>query len=226
MLAGVDAAVEDHRGGARSFDDGWEQVEGGGGAVGLPAAVGRAVDAVGSCVDRASDVLRTGPALKTLTGPAIDAAVANTPGWREADLGAVNGHGNAVSVAQILSAVTLGGTAHDVRLLSPETIDLIFEEQANGVDLVLGIPLRWGVGFALPQLQTLPYIPDERVCFWGGWGSSMSIMDIGRGLTISYMMNRMSAGIIGSENAAEYCDAIYDALRAHPAAGRAQPTHR
>jgi len=139
------------------------------------------------------------PALKTFTGPAIDAAVANTPGWRQADLGAVNGHGNAVSVARILSAVTLGGTAQGVRVLSPETIDLIFEQQASGVDLVVGIPLRRGVGFALPQLETLPYIPDERVCFWGGWGGSMIIIDITRGLTISYMMNRMSAGIIGSE---------------------------
>src|SRR5262249_59967168 len=41
------------------------------------------------------------PAVKTLTGPAIDAGVANTPGWRLADIGAANGHGNARSVARI-----------------------------------------------------------------------------------------------------------------------------
>ena len=38
------------------------------------------------------------PTVRTLTGPAIEAEVANTPGWRRADLGAVNGHGNARSV--------------------------------------------------------------------------------------------------------------------------------
>ena len=38
------------------------------------------------------------PAVKTLTGPAVPAEEANTPAWRRADLGAVNGHGNARSV--------------------------------------------------------------------------------------------------------------------------------
>jgi len=37
------------------------------------------------------------PVVKTLTGPPVAAEVANTPGWRRADLGAVNGHGNARS---------------------------------------------------------------------------------------------------------------------------------
>ena len=41
------------------------------------------------------------PAVKTLTGPVIEADVANMPGWRRADLGAVNGHGNARSVARV-----------------------------------------------------------------------------------------------------------------------------
>ena len=37
-------------------------------------------------------------AVKTLTGPVVEAGVASTPAWRRADLGAVNGHGNARSV--------------------------------------------------------------------------------------------------------------------------------
>ena len=59
------------------------------------------------------------PAVKTLTGPAIDAAVANTPGWRLADIGAANGHGNARSVARIMSVVSRGGEVDGVRLLAP-----------------------------------------------------------------------------------------------------------
>jgi CubicO group peptidase (beta-lactamase class C family) len=157
------------------------------------------------------------PMVKTLTGPRPMAEEANTAGWRRADIGAANGHSNARAVARILSAIALGGEAHGVRLLSPETIDVIFEEQVNGVDVVLGIPLRWGIGFGLPQLDTLPYIPDERICFWGGWGGSMIIMDLGRQMTISYMMNKMGAGLIGSATAAAYCTAIYDCL-----AGRAE----
>jgi CubicO group peptidase (beta-lactamase class C family) len=150
--------------------------------------------------------------VKTLTGPAIDASVANTPAWRRAELGAVNGHGNARSVARMLSALARGGTVDGVRLLGPDTIELIFEEQANGVDLGLGIPLRWGIGYGLPLRETVPWIPDGRVCFWGGWGGSMIIMDLDRRLTISYMMNRMGPGIIGSDRSGTYVQAIYDAL--------------
>jgi len=150
--------------------------------------------------------------VKTLTGPFIEATEANTPAWRRADLGAVNGHGNARSVARILSVIARGGEVDGIRLLRPETIELIFVEQANGVDLVLGVPLRFGIGFGLPQLDTLPYIPDDKICFWGGWGGSVIIMDVGRRVTISYMMNKMGPGIIGSERSAEYGQAIYDAL--------------
>ena len=152
------------------------------------------------------------PAVKTLTGPAIDAAVASTPGWRLADIGAANGHGNARSVARIMSVVARGGQIGGVRLLGPGTIDLIFREQRNGVDLVLGVPLRLGIGYGLPRPDLLPWLPDERICFWGGWGGSMIIMDTGRRMTISYMMNKMAPGIIGSDRSATYGQAIYDAV--------------
>ncbi len=64
--------------------------------------------------DRVSDVVPPPPlsidleavgldsvAVKTLTGPLVDASVAWTDGWRAADIGAANGHGNARSVARI-----------------------------------------------------------------------------------------------------------------------------
>jgi CubicO group peptidase (beta-lactamase class C family) len=148
---------------------------------------------------------------KTFTGPAPTAETANTPGWRNADIGAANGHGNARSVARILSTISLGGEVDGVRLLSPKTIALIFDEQANGVDLVLGVPLRFGIGYGLPS-ETVPYLPDGRICFWGGWGGSMIVMDLDRNLTFSYMMNKMAAGIIGSERSAGYLEAAYRAL--------------
>ena len=152
------------------------------------------------------------PTVKTLTGPFVLAEVANTPGWRRADIGGANGHGNARSVARIMSAVARGGEVDGVRLLGQDTIDLIFREQQNGIDLVLGVPLRFGIGYGLPQLDILPWLPDERICYWGGWGGSMIVMDVGRRMTISYMMNKMGPGIIGSERSAEYGQAIYAAL--------------
>ncbi|GLY43339.1 EstA family serine hydrolase [Amycolatopsis sp. NBRC 101858] len=150
---------------------------------------------------------------RTLAGPAVDAALANTAAWRHADIGAVNGHGNARSVARMLSALALGGTVGGVRLLGPDTIDLVFAEQADGTDLGLGIPLRWGIGYALPRPDALPWVPDGKVCFWGGWGGSVIITNLDRRLTIAYVMNKMAPGIIGSDRSTTYVDAIYRALR-------------
>lgn len=151
------------------------------------------------------------PMVKTFTGPVADASAANTPGWRRADMGAVNGHGNARSVARLLSAITLGGEVDGVHLLSPKTIDLIFDQQSDGPDLVLGVPFRFGIGYALPN-ETVPYVPDGRVCFWGGWGGSLIVMDLERRMTFSYMMNRMGAGIVGSPRSEAYLRAAYAAL--------------
>jgi CubicO group peptidase (beta-lactamase class C family) len=145
-------------------------------------------------------------------GPPADAENANTPGWRRADLGALNGHGNARSVARILSTLAQDGTVDGVRLLSPDTIALIFEEQSHGPDLVLGVPLRFGIGFALPETETVPYIPQGRTCYWGGWGGSLIVTDLDTRTTMSYMMNKMAPGIIGSDRSEAYIRAIQACL--------------
>jgi CubicO group peptidase (beta-lactamase class C family) len=157
---------------------------------------------------------RNSPMYKTFVGPPANAEAANTPAWRQADMGALNGHGNARSVARMLSTITLGGESEGVRLLSPKTIDLIFDEQVDGIDLVLGVPLRWGIGYALAQPGVHPTVPmpDGRVCFWGGWGGSMILMDLDRRITVAYMMNKMAPGIIGSARSAAYLRAAYQAL--------------
>ena len=152
------------------------------------------------------------PVYKTFTGPVADAAAANTPAWRRAELGALNGHGNARSVARILRVLALGGEVGGVRLLSPDAIGLIFDEQSHGPDLVLGVPLRFGIGYALPETETVPYIPPGRTCFWGGWGGSVILMDLDARTTISYMMNKMGPGIIGSDRSEAYVRAIQDCL--------------
>jgi Beta-lactamase len=45
------------------------------------------------------------------------------------------GSANARSVARIQSIVSNGGEVDGVRLLSPRTIELIFDQQSDGVDL-------------------------------------------------------------------------------------------
>ena len=137
-----------------------------------------------------------GVMVKTFTGPAPDAAVAWTPEWRQADIGAANGHGNARSVAWVQSAITNGGVVGGHQVLRPETIELIFDEQANGMDLVLGVDSRFGIGYGLPNSQ-MPVPDGLKLCYWGGWGGSIVINDLTHGLTLTYMMNRMESGLVG-----------------------------
>jgi CubicO group peptidase (beta-lactamase class C family) len=151
--------------------------------------------------------------VKTFTGPAPDASVAWTSEWRQADIGAANGHGNARSVARIQSIVANGGEVDGVRLLSPATIDRIFDVQASGVDQVLMIPSVFGLGYALAG-PSYPYLPaDSRICFWGGWGGSVIIVDTTKRMTIAYMMNRMDAGLVGDARGEALVRAAYAAIR-------------
>jgi CubicO group peptidase (beta-lactamase class C family) len=152
------------------------------------------------------------PMYKTFTGPVAEAGNANTAAWRQADMGALNGHANARSVVRIIKALSLGGAVDGTRLLSPETIDLIFDEQSHGTDLVLAVPLRFGIGYALPETETVPYVPQGRCCYWGGWGGSVIMADLDRRVTLGYMMNNMAAGIIGSDRSEAYVRAAYACL--------------
>jgi CubicO group peptidase (beta-lactamase class C family) len=161
---------------------------------------------------------------KTFTGPSFDADAANTPAWRAADLGAANGHGNARSLAEILAPLARAGASARGRLLTPGTVGLILDEQTCGPDLVNGLHLRWGIGFALPDRRTLPWNLEGRVAYWGGWGGSMVIMDLDRRMTISYVMNNMAASILGSKRSAAYVTAVYRALGADIGAGPGAPS--
>ncbi|KAK1515974.1 beta-lactamase [Colletotrichum costaricense] len=152
---------------------------------------------------------------KATTNPPIQAQIANTPGWRLAELGASNGHATAKGLARILSVVSLGGEVDGVRLLSPKTIDLIFREQILGRDLVFGDQTSFGMGFALTARGTIAdWLPEGRVCFWGGWGGSIVIADQTRGVTIAYTMNKMENAGLANYRTKKYVEAVYDAINA------------
>ncbi|WP_082974404.1 serine hydrolase domain-containing protein [Mycobacterium sp. E1715] len=156
------------------------------------------------------------PMYKTFAAipPAAETALAaETTAWRRAEIGSANGHANARSLVRALSPISLGGKINGVRFLRPDTIDLIFEEQANGTDLVLAMPARWGIGFALPHPEAVPDIPDERTCYWGGWGGSMVVMNVDRRTTFAYVMNKMGQVTSGgTDRTRKYTRLIYEAL--------------
>jgi CubicO group peptidase (beta-lactamase class C family) len=150
---------------------------------------------------------------KVVTNPNLDPWLANTAEWRRADLSAANGHGNSRSLARMLSLISLGGKLTGCeRLLSEKTIDLIFEEQANGIDLVIGAPLRRGLGYGLAPTVIMNWLPEGRICYWLGLGGSFVVMDLDRRMTIAYAMNKMAENGAVNERLEEYGEAIYEAL--------------
>jgi CubicO group peptidase (beta-lactamase class C family) len=152
---------------------------------------------------------------KTLLNPTPDANIANQDFWRSAVVPAGNGYTNARGIAKLLSFISCNGTIGSTTLLKPETIDLIFKEQTLGPDLVISVKTRFGVGYGLNGVGDGGagyWIPEGKICFWGGWGGSMAVMDVGRGVTITYMMNKMSNAGLGSNLTKGYIWEVYRAL--------------
>ncbi len=131
--------------------------------------------------------------------------------WRRAEIPAAGGHGNARGVALAQAAVSHGGTLRGVKLLPRHTIDRIFDVQAAGRDLVLGIGVTFGVGYGLNSSKN-PISPNARVCYWGGWGGSLVVNDVDAGFTMAYVMNRMGEGTVGDDRAHTLLRAVYQSL--------------
>jgi CubicO group peptidase (beta-lactamase class C family) len=144
--------------------------------------------------------------------PPVPAEVAATVPWRRAEIPAGNGHGNARSVALVQSIVSGKGETHRRRFMSAAGCDRIFEEQAKGVDLVIGIPIRFGMGYGLPGPDR-PYA-GPRSCYWGGRGGSLVVNDQEHHLTVAYVMNKMRGGTVGDDRAGRIVAATYQCLAA------------
>lgn len=134
----------------------------------------------------------------------------NTGRWRSAEMPASNGHGNARSIVQVVSVLAQGGKANGVRLISPATIERIFEVQAVGQDLIIGLNIKFGIGYGLNS-EGMPLGVNDRTLLWGGWGGSMAVVDVENSLTVCYAMNRMLSDIAGGMRAARVIFAAHDA---------------
>ena len=150
---------------------------------------------------------------RTFTNPALDAAVSSTIPWRRAEIPAAGGHANARGVATVHTPMACGGQANGVRLLSPKSIEPVFEQQVYGRDLVLPTVVRHGIGFGLPCPE-VPISPSERACFWGGWGGSVVLIDLDQRMSFAYMMTKMGEGTVGDLRAANLLLATYLTLAA------------
>jgi len=132
----------------------------------------------------------------------------NDRAWRAAEIPSSNGHGNARSMARVGAAMACGGELDGVRLLGLPTIERAIEEECSGTDLVLGAPIRYGLGFGLNSKE-MPVSPNPRVFFWSGFGGSRLVMDLDARLSWAYAMNKLYSDV---PRDMELSKALYAAL--------------
>ncbi len=150
-------------------------------------------------------------AARTLGGTPLTGREPQTSEWRRAEIPAAGGIGNARSVARVHAALACGGSVDGVKIMSEAGVVRALEQQTRGTDLVLGVPIVFGMGFGIND-AAFPISPNPRAFFWGGWGGSLAIIDLDARVSIAYVMNRMEADLLGDRRGGLIAMAVYQAL--------------
>jgi CubicO group peptidase (beta-lactamase class C family) len=144
------------------------------------------------------------------TNPGLEIAETKTRAWRGAEIPAAGGTGNARAVAEIHAILANDGVAQGKRFLSREGVRRALEPQIEGLDLVMNVPVRFGLGFGLPGAM-VP-LPNPNTIFWGGYGGSLAVIDMDARLSFSYVMNKMRGTLTGDERGFGLALATWEAL--------------
>lgn len=149
----------------------------------------------------------------TFSDTRTDVPSTRTRAWRGAEIPAVNGHGNARSIAEIQTVLANRGMAKGTRIMSEAGCRRALEVQVDGPDLVMrGIRTRFGLGFGLPSPILALAPPNPNTLFWSGGGGSFVLIDTDARMTFAYAMNRMQRGLVGDERSFRIIRAIWRTL--------------
>jgi CubicO group peptidase (beta-lactamase class C family) len=151
--------------------------------IGLPAEHDRRVALTIPPAFRDEDYAASAPGggAAPVDGTRVRVRDGNSVAWRRAQIPAASGFGNARSVALVQSVMACGGAVGGVRLLSQAGCDRAWEEQFHGEDRLLGMPIRWGLGYGL----------FGSTYGWGGWGGSMVMVEPDSRMAVAYVTHQM-----------------------------------
>ena len=130
-------------------------------------------------------------------------AALSTREWRGAELPASNGHSDARSIARLYGQLD--------RVLSRESIVRATTERSVGLDAVLEVPTRFGLGLMLTQPMA-PFGPNPRSFGHPGMGGSVGFADPDARVGFGYVANRMGSSILLDPRPTALIDALYTAI--------------
>ena len=137
------------------------------------------------------------------------AGVVNSRAWRAAEVPSANAHATARGIARVYAA--LGARGRDgTAIVAAGALADAATEQVYGLDLVLGRPSRFGLGFQLTQPER-PLGPGPAAFGHFGAGGSLGFCDPATGIAVGYVMNQMGPGWQNPRTRA-LIDAVYACL--------------
>ncbi len=148
---------------------------------------------------------------RTFNNPVMTALEPRTRAWRAAEIPAAGGIGNARSICETQTVLANLGVSKGKRIMSEAGARRALEQQVEGNDLVMNIPAKFGMGYGLPG-ELIPLPPQA--CFWGGWGGSLVVNDLGSRTCFAYAMNKMGDGTTGDMRAFSIMGPMMRALAA------------
>jgi CubicO group peptidase (beta-lactamase class C family) len=131
-------------------------------------------------------------ALRIFADPATDPALTKTRAWRNAEMPAISGFGNAHAITLVHTVLANGGVANGKRILSEKGCRKALELEFAGPEILTGTQTRHGLGFYL--LAGHHVIPGPNIIYGGGRGGSLVVIDFDARAVCSYAMNRMILG--------------------------------
>jgi CubicO group peptidase (beta-lactamase class C family) len=102
----------------------------------------------------------------------------------------------------------IGDGVDGIRLLNDETMRRATTEQTSGIDAVMALPTRFGLGFALnvpiavgfPEYSSLAGAMGNEGAFGhNGAGGSLGFADPTTGFSFGYVMNQMHMVTVGDD---------------------------
>lgn len=149
--------------------------------------------------------------MRALFSATINPEDTQTREFQAAEIPSGNGFSNAHGIARVGTALAMGGELEGHHFISRATMEKATSEQIYTTDLFFGIPLRYGLGFGLPDdINPLP----EGSFYWGGYGGSTCLMNLKHGYCFSYAMNNQVMSLLGDERSVKLRDAAHDSLSA------------